>query len=274
MAARNVRSASVRILMVSFVAVTAATAPANGQLTTHAFEPAHASEPVNVPQRVEPEPANKLTPEQRGDVYMARKMFREAIEAYREAPPTLPVIWNKIGIAWHQLGDFAAARRHYERAMKLDKTYADAVNNVGTILYAQKNYRGAITRYRKAIDLAPESASFWSNLGTAWYSRGRFDEMAKAYQKALSLDPGIFEHRGTVGTELQDRTVADRARYHYELARVYANTGQNELALQYLRKALEEGLKDKVKMIQVPEFANLRETDEFKLLLSLEPRVL
>jgi len=41
-----------------------------------------------------------------------------------------------------------------------------------------------------------------------------------------------------------------------------------------LRKALEEGLKDKSKMIQVPEFAELRETDEFKQLLSLEPRVL
>jgi hypothetical protein len=77
-----------------------------------------------------------------------------------------------------------------------------------------------------------------------------------------------------VGTELQDRTVADRARYHYELAKVYAQRHQNELALQYLRKALEEGLKNKEKMTQTPEFAELRETNEFKELISLEPRVL
>lgn len=215
-----------------------------------------------------------ITAEQRGDVLMARKMFREAIDAYREGPQTSAVIWNKIGIACHQLGDFSAARRNYERAMKLDKKYPDAINNDGTIFYAQKKYGTAIARYRKAIQLAPNTASFWSNLGTAWYSRGRFDQMALAYQKALSLDPEIFEHRGTVGTEMQDRSVADRARYHYELARMYANAGKNELALQYLRKSLEEGLKDKVKMTQIPEFAMLRETDEFKQLLILEPRVL
>jgi tetratricopeptide (TPR) repeat protein len=259
---------SIRVSIVSVALALSGIAPAHGQLASHAFGPG------NIPQRTDPETAGKLTPEQRGDVYMARKMFREAIDAYREGSLSRAVVWNKIGIAYHQLGDFAAARRNYERAMKVDKNYADAINNDGTVFYALKNYRRAISRYRRAINLSPDSASFWSNLGTAYYSRGRFEDMAKAYQKALSLDPNVFEHHGTFGTELQDRTVADRARYHYELARMYAHSGKNELALQYLRKALEEGLKDKTKMIQVPEFAELRETDEFKQLLSLEPRVL
>jgi len=204
---------------------------------------------------------------------MARKQYRDAIDAYREAPASA-VVMNKIGIAYHQLGDFAAARKHYERSMKLDKHYADAVNNDGTVFYAVKRYKTAISRYKKALQMSPNTASFWSNLGTAEYSLGRYPEMADAYQKALSLDPEIFERRGTVGTELQDRSVTDRARYHYELARLYAKSGKNELALQYLRKALEEGLKDKLKMTGTPEFAELRETDEFKQIISLEPRVL
>jgi len=215
-----------------------------------------------------------LSPEQTGDLYMARKMYREAIDAYRGGSQTAPVTWNKIGIAYHQLGDLAAARRNYEKAMKLDKTYADAVNNDGTVFYAQKKYGPAISRYRKAIQLRPEAASFWSNLGTAYYSRGRFKEMTAAYQKALELDPTIFEHRGAVGTELQDRTVADRARYHYEMARIYAKSGNNELALQYLRRSLEEGFKDKAKVKDAPEFAKLKETVEFKEIIALEPRVL
>jgi len=258
---------SVRILTLSFTAIAIAT----GQ-TDPLGKGAIASN--SLPQRSATEPAKILTPEQRGDVFMARKMYREAIDTYRQGPKTSPIILNKIGIAYHQLGDFAAARRHYELAIKADKTYADAVNNVGTVYYAQKKFRTAISRYKKAISLSPESASFWSNLGTAYYSRGKFEDMTKAYQKALTLDPNIFEHRGTVGTELQDRTVADRARYHYELAKMYAVNGKNELALQYLRKSLEEGLKDKAKMTEAPEFAGLRETDEFKELLTLEPRVL
>ena len=114
----------------------------------------------------------QLTPEQRGDVYMARKMFREAIDAYKEGPQSAPVTWNKIGIAYHQLGDLGAARRNYEKAIKVDKKYADAVNNVGTIYYAQKKYKAAISRYRKAIDLKPDTASFWEAIWALPITRG------------------------------------------------------------------------------------------------------
>jgi tetratricopeptide (TPR) repeat protein len=219
-------------------------------------------------------PVARLTPEQRGDVFMARKMFRDAIDAYSEGARSSPMTWNKIGIAYHQLGDLNAARKNYEHAIKVDHKFADAINNVGTIYYAHKNYRTAISRYRKAIRISPDTASFWSNLGTAYYSRGKFDDMSKAYAKALELDPQVFEHRGTLGAEMQDRTVADRARYHFEMARMYAHAGKNELALQYLRKSLEEGFKNKDKLREMPEFAAIRDTDEFKELLALEPKIL
>jgi tetratricopeptide (TPR) repeat protein len=215
-----------------------------------------------------------LTPEQRGDVFMARKMFRDAIDSYLEGPRNSPMTWNKIGIAYHQLGDLSAAKKNYEHAIKVDHRFADAINNVGTIYYAHKNYRAAISRYRKAIRISPDTASFWSNLGTADYSRGKFDQMFKAYAKALELDPQVFEHRGTLGAEMQDRTVADRARYHFEMARMYAHAGKNELALQYLRKSLEEGFKNKDKLREMPEFAAIRDTDEFKELLTLDPKIL
>jgi tetratricopeptide (TPR) repeat protein len=215
-----------------------------------------------------------LPPDTMGDLLMARKQFREAVDAYRKGPQDSPVTWNKIGIAYHQLGDLGAAKRNYEKAIRLDKTYADAVNNDGTVYYAQKRYGTAISRYRLAIKLRPDAASFWSNLGTAYYSRHRINDMIAAYQKALELDPTVFEHKGLVGTELQDRSVTDRARYHYEMARLYAKSGNADLALQYLRRSLEEGLKDKPKMIQAPEFAKLRDTDAFKQIVALEPRVL
>jgi tetratricopeptide (TPR) repeat protein len=215
----------------------------------------------------------KLSPEERGDLYMVRKMYREAIDMYKSTPPVTAVLWNKVGIAYHQLGDLEAARKSYERAVKLDKKYADAINNEGTVYYAQKKYRTAIARYTRALSLAPNSASFWSNLGTAYYARGKFEEMTKAYTRAMEIDPDVFEIHSSVGTRMLDRSVADRARYHYELARMYATAGKNELALQYLRKALEEGFKEKEKL-QSKEFSALRETQEFKDLMTLEPRVL
>jgi hypothetical protein len=73
---------------------------------------------------------------------------------------------------------------------------------------------------------------------------------------------------------LQERSIEDRARFHYALARLYAATSRPELALQNLRKALEEGFKDKKKMADEPAFAAMRETPEFQELMALEPRVL
>jgi len=73
---------------------------------------------------------------------------------------------------------------------------------------------------------------------------------------------------------LQERSVEDRAKFHYYLAKTYAKAGQNERALMYIRKSLEEGFKERKKFEEDPEFAGLRELPEFKQLLAMEPRVL
>src|SRR5262245_304792 len=66
------------------------------------------------PQPVKP--ATPITPEMRGDIQMARKMYREAIEMYTSAGTDSAIIVNKIGIAHHQLQELEMARRCYERA--------------------------------------------------------------------------------------------------------------------------------------------------------------
>ena len=66
----------------------------------------------------------------------------------------------------------------------------------------------------------------------------------------------------------------DRAKYHYWMATLYAGQNRSDLAIQYLRKALEEGFKERKKLTEDPAFALIRELPEFKVLLTLEPRVL
>ena len=91
---------------------------------------------------------------------------------------------------------------------------------------------------------------------------------------ALSLDPEVFEHRNAYGTLLQERSVAEKARFHYYLAKTYAHAGNIERAIQYIRMALEEGFKERQKLMEEPEFEKLRETAEFKELMATAPRVL
>ena len=56
-------------------------------------------------------PANPaLTPELRGDIMMARKMFREAIDFYKPGAEKSAILANKTGIAYHQLQDLQERR--------------------------------------------------------------------------------------------------------------------------------------------------------------------
>ena len=214
-----------------------------------------------------------LTAEMKGDIFMARKMYREAVDTYRTAPDG-PIIANKIGIAYHQMMEVDLARKNYERALKLDPKYAEALNNLGTVYYAKRSYRKAINQYKKALKLSPNSASIYSNLGTAYFARKKYEDASEAYAKALELDKDVFEHKGGGGVLLQERSVLERAKFHYYLAKTYAKAGHVERTLIYMRKALEEGFTDKGKFKEEPEFAAFQEMPEFQQLLALEPRVL
>ena len=218
--------------------------------------------------------AATITPELRGDIYMARKMYLEAIDMYREGPPNSPVLANKIGIAFHQLLQFDLARKNYERAVKLDPKYSEAINNLGTIYYAQKSYRRAIGYYKRALRYTRPTASIYANLGAAYFGRKDYKNATACYEQALKLDPDVFEHHSAFGTLMQERTVDERATFHLYLAKFYAKSGSNERALIYLRKALEEGIKDREKIPTMPEFTLLKTNPAFLQLLADNPKPL
>lgn len=220
-------------------------------------------------------PARPVSYELRGDIYMARKMYDEAILMYSAAPQSSPVIANKLGIANHQLMKFDLAKANYQRALKLDSKYSEAVNNLGTVYYAEKNYRKAIACYKKALaGNDGKSASVFANLGAGYFARKQYKRASEAYERALQLDPEVFEHRGGYGTLMQERTVTELALFHLSLAKTYAKKGVNDRAMIYLRKALEEGVKDRQKIPDIPEFAELKKSPEFVELLAANPKPL
>jgi tetratricopeptide (TPR) repeat protein len=229
--------------------------------------------PATVQQPQTPRP---LSPETRGDIYMARKMYREAIDTYREGPPNSAVLANKIGIAFHQLLQFNLAKKYYERSMKLDRKYPEAINNLGTIYYGNKKYRHAIKLYKRALGLYGEHppASIYTNLGAAYFSKKQYKRAMICYSDALQIDPNVFEHHSNVGTLMQERTIAERALFHLYLAKLYAKSGSNQRALIYLRKALEEGVKDRKNIPTMPEFASLKKDPAFLQLLAENPKPL
>jgi tetratricopeptide (TPR) repeat protein len=215
-----------------------------------------------------------LTDEVRGDIMMARKMYRDAIDFYKPSATKSATMANKAGIAYHQMGDLDNAKKYYERAIRLNKVYPEAHNNLGTVQYAKKSYGNAIKSYERALALTPESAPVWTNLGTAYFARKKYTEALRAYQYALKLDPEVFERRGSTGVMLQERSVEDRAMFYFTLAKSYAQAGDEERMLRYVRFALENGFKQRNRFLEEPEFATFKENVQLKELLAVEQRVL
>jgi tetratricopeptide (TPR) repeat protein len=215
-----------------------------------------------------------LSAETRGDIFMARKQYADAIDMYRKSTEKSAVIENKIGIAFHQMQRLDLAHKYYEKAVKLKPDYAEAINNLGTVFYSQKSYRRAVGCYKRALRFTPKSAVMMSNLGMAYFGRHDYEHANVMFSLALATDPDVFEHHSQYGELLQERSVEEMAKFHLFLAKAYAKKGESELAIVYLRKALEEGAKDRDKISKTPEFAALTTDAAFVELMASPPRPL
>ena len=216
-----------------------------------------------------------LTTEQLADLYMVRKDYREAAQTYKrlaDENPRNAVYFNKLGIALHQQEALTLALKCYERATKIDPTYADAQNNIGTVWYQRKKYGKAIKSYQKAIKLRTDMAVLYSNLGYAYFGEKKYEQSLVSFHQALTLDPQFFEHNGSRnGSVLQDRSVTDRGRFYYMLAKSFAQAGNIERCIIYLRKAKDEGFKELNAAKTDPDFASLLKNPEIQEILVLKP---
>ncbi len=211
--------------------------------------------------------------EVRADALRNQKAYADALDYYRAAIAKQPTSarYNKAGIAQLQMMRYDDARKSFQRAVKLDKNNAEARNNLGVIYYIGQSYRKAIKEYKKAIALKPNAASFHSNLGTAEFSRKQYEKASEAYLKALEIDPDVFERRSNAGVQMHMASPADRAGYHYTIAKMFATRGDADRCLLYLRKAMEEGYPEIGKVYKEEAFTGVRQDPRFTALMEQKP---
>jgi tetratricopeptide (TPR) repeat protein len=237
----------------------------------------------HLPQAQPPSPAQSsvivvrpdLTDEQMADLYMARKDYREAAVLYKrlsDQNPQNPMYLNKLGIALHQQAALGQAMKYYERAIKVDPRYADAQNNIGTIWYQRKKYGKAIKAYQKAIAIRSDMPILYSNLAYAYFGDKKYEQAIASFRQALAMDPQLFDHNNSRnGSILQDRTVGDRGRFYFLLAKSYAEAGNLERCLIYLRKAKDEGYKELAAVKSDPSFAAVLKDPAIQEVLAPKP---
>ena len=166
------------------------------------------------------------------------------------------------------MGRFGEARKDFERAIKSDRQFADAHNNLGVIYYLQKKVRRSHQTIRERHQAAPGFGVLLQQSGAAYFSKKEYVKASLAYNQALQLDPEIFERTSHTGVLAQMSSPADRAHFYYVLARLYAKSGVTDRSLQYLRRAMEEGYKGIDDVYKDAEFAGLRKDPRFTELMA------
>jgi tetratricopeptide (TPR) repeat protein len=118
-------------------------------------------------------------------------------------------------------GDKAQALEAFRRAVTINPSNHEALNNVGILLLDDADrLSDAEAAFRRALEAKPDSAPSHSHLGLALKAQGRLDEALSAMHRALELDPNY-------------------APAHNGLAIVLNEQGESEEAVTALRRAIE-----------------------------------
>ena len=204
--------------------------------------------------------------ESKGDELLRQRALTDALDYYRAALDKTPkkdraILYNKCGIVELHLSQLDDARKDFVNAIKRNKQYAEAVNNLGVAYYLKRDYKKAAKIYQKAIEISPNAASFHSNLGRAYFAMKKQDLATMEYIRALEIDPDIFTRESPGG--ISARIPQEKGLLSYVLAKLLAGRGQNDEALLYLRRAIDEGYKGVDRVYSDPEFAKLLTDQRF-----------
>jgi TolB-like protein/DNA-binding winged helix-turn-helix (wHTH) protein/Tfp pilus assembly protein PilF len=165
-------------------------------------------------------------------------------------------------------------------ALQLDPVSPVTNGQLGYVFYWARRYDEAIEQLQKTIDLDPNYSRAYIGLGRAYLEKGMPQKALEAVKKGNSLffgRPGSSDLLGyaycALGEKSEALRIADLLRMArvrgdldatWGLARVYAGLGDNEQALEFLRKAYEEHYPS-MEVIQVdPHFDRLHSDPRFQ----------
>ena len=182
--------------------------------------------------------------EVQGDILRARRYPEDALDYYNYAlkrggrPGD---IYKKLGMTHLELHNPELARMYFQKALKANRNDASAWNDLGAVEYLNQQLNSAISDYKKSVKLDGKSAIYHSNLGMAYFDKKDYSSARKEIATAMRLDPGVFTRSGSAGVSAHVLSSSDRAQFCLEMAKTYAQAGNELEMLHSLNMAGEAG---------------------------------
>jgi tetratricopeptide (TPR) repeat protein len=228
--------------------------PASGRQRMHDSEQWAQIEP-HLPN---PATATSQALEEQADILRARRFPEDAMDYYRYAMDRggdQSKLLNKLGLAELEMKNIQLARVYFQRVVKINRKDPEAWNNLGAVEFVDGRKSSAVSDYKRAIKLDKRQAVFHANLATAYFENKDFRGARREIAAALELDPHVFEEHGTGGIAAHVLSAEDRARFCFEMAKMYERSDLLEQMLHSLATAAEAGMDIRHEMEQDPVLA-------------------
>ncbi|HTT65557.1 MAG TPA: FG-GAP-like repeat-containing protein [Bryobacteraceae bacterium] len=163
-----------------------------------------------------------------------------------------------LGSAFFQRGYYEQAETAFRAALRGDPASAEAQYGLGSVYLKQEKTREARDSFARTVKLTagyPDTLpNAWNNLGLLAAREGHLDEAVGHFQEALRISPDYWIALENLGnayrvqkrwsearTTLEGALAArpDDPEANYNLAMVFAQTGDSGRGFEYLRKALQ-----------------------------------
>lgn len=96
--------------------------------------------------------------------------------------------WIK-GNEFYDRNWFREAREQYEKAIRIDSSFANAHIGLGLSLFKMKKHDMAITEFQTAMRSRSNSAELHYYLGLVYDAQRLYGNAASSYQRAIALKP-------------------------------------------------------------------------------------
>jgi tetratricopeptide (TPR) repeat protein len=134
---------------------------------------------------------------------------------------------------------FDAAEAAYKRAIELDPSLANALTNLGNLMFKRDRLSEAEELYTRALKIDPEQPEAYYNLGFLLFERGQIGAAIESFERALASDPAFADAHFNLAMAYQDLGKIAEARPHWEAyVKLDPESQWAEIARRHLRSKI------------------------------------
>jgi len=187
---------------------------------------------------------------------------------------------GNLGIALMNQGQMKEAEQCFRHNLGL---VASTYFNLGLTLFRTQRFTEALENFRRALELEPENPEFHNLIGQTYDELGQPVEAEQSLRRAIEIDGNYALGYYDMGVILakregrnQEALVAfeqalkidpDIVDAHYAIACLHALSQKEELALAFLKKALQKGFRDIAHIEKDSDWNGFRTNPKFIRLL-------